>query len=145
MVLVTAQLGVAWPDWGLRKVRNITPGIHLHLGKLGWRHVLPVWWIFIKFVISSVVILQLSSAPISPKRPRAPRPNHCTALFSQCRCPVKLNSLALEFTKSISNKRNYAMLTLTWSWTADAVRKYFPIMSCWLLVEFARLLTQLYT
>ena len=38
----TAQLGVAWSDWGQRKVRNITPCTHLHLGKLGWRHVLPM-------------------------------------------------------------------------------------------------------
>ena len=42
MVLITAQLGVARPDWGQRKVRNITPGTHFHLGKLGWRHVLPM-------------------------------------------------------------------------------------------------------
>ena len=43
MVLITAQLGVARPDWGQRKVRNITPGSHFHLGKLGWRHILPMW------------------------------------------------------------------------------------------------------
>ena len=42
MVLITAQLGVARPDWGQRKIRNITPGTHPHLGKLGWRHVLPM-------------------------------------------------------------------------------------------------------
>ena len=42
MVLITAQLGVARPDWGQRKVRKITPGTHFHLGKLGWRHVLPM-------------------------------------------------------------------------------------------------------
>ena len=42
MVLITAQLGVARPDCGQRKVRNITPGTHFHLGKLGWRHVLPM-------------------------------------------------------------------------------------------------------
>ena len=42
MVLITAQLGVARPVWGQRKVRKITPGTHLHLGKLGWRHVLPM-------------------------------------------------------------------------------------------------------
>ena len=42
MVLITAQLGVARPDWGQREVRNITPGTHPHLGKLGWRHILPM-------------------------------------------------------------------------------------------------------
>ena len=42
MVLITAQLGVARPDWGQRKVRMITPSSHLHLRKLGWRHVLPM-------------------------------------------------------------------------------------------------------
>ena len=44
MVLITAQMGVARPDWGQRKVRNITPGTRSHLGKLGWRHVLPRCW-----------------------------------------------------------------------------------------------------
>ena len=42
MVLITAQLGVARPDWGQRKVRNITAGTRLHLGKFGWRRVLPM-------------------------------------------------------------------------------------------------------
>ena len=42
MVLITAQQGVARPDWGRREVRTITPGPHPHLGKLGWRHVLPM-------------------------------------------------------------------------------------------------------
>ena len=42
MVLITAQLGVARPDWGQREVRNITPGTYPHLGKLGWWHVLPM-------------------------------------------------------------------------------------------------------
>ena len=42
MVLITAQLRVARPDWGQREVRNSTPGTDPHLGKLGWRHVLPM-------------------------------------------------------------------------------------------------------
>ena len=42
MVLITAQLWAAPTDWGQRKARNITPGNHSHLGKLGWRHVLPM-------------------------------------------------------------------------------------------------------
>ena len=42
MVLITAQQGVARPDWGRREVRTITPGPHLHQGKLGWGHVLPM-------------------------------------------------------------------------------------------------------
>ena len=46
MVLITAQQGVARPDWGRREVRTITPGPHPHLGKLGWRHVLPMCVLF---------------------------------------------------------------------------------------------------
>ena len=42
MVLITAELWAAPTDWGQRKARNITPGNHSHLGKLGWRHVLPM-------------------------------------------------------------------------------------------------------
>ena len=42
MVLITAQLGVAWPDWRQREVRKITPGSYPKRGKLGWRHVLPL-------------------------------------------------------------------------------------------------------
>ena len=33
--LITAQQGVARPDWGRKEVRTITPGPHPHLGKLG--------------------------------------------------------------------------------------------------------------
>ena len=55
MVLITAQLGVARPDWGQRKVRNITPGTHFYLGKLGWRHVLPMWRCYLGLEVSSSI------------------------------------------------------------------------------------------
>ena len=60
MVLITAQLGVARPDWGPKEVRNITPGTHPHLGKLGWRHVLHMMHFYTTILIDALLLLRLN-------------------------------------------------------------------------------------
>ena len=42
MALIRAQLGVAWHEWGQRKVRTSSQGSQIQMGNVGWWHVLPM-------------------------------------------------------------------------------------------------------